>query len=106
MSFRSNGSTPIRDLDEVISKLRFDGAMNDAQLLVEYDLIKLANHLALGEFAEIAACFAGGAAGMYSGHLGEVGALLDLFFDTEALLFGRYENVSRGGLGHNSGPFF
>jgi hypothetical protein len=73
-------------LDEVVAELRLYGSVNDADFLVETDVVELLDHLSGTELAELPTTAARGTRGVLTSHLGEVRTFGDLKLD----LFGLF----------------
>mmetsp|Transcript_25739 Transcript_25739/g.52700 ORF Transcript_25739/g.52700 Transcript_25739/m.52700 type:complete len:221 (+) Transcript_25739:184-846(+) len=53
ISFGSVLICPLADENQVVSKLSFDGAMDDPNLVVEHDLVEFFHHLATSELSQV-----------------------------------------------------
>src|SRR5690606_22800219 len=84
------------DFDQVIAELGLHRTLHHADGCAEYHFVEFANHFTAAEAAECAAVAAGGAAGVFSCNLGEVGTILDGLLQLIALGFVVDEDVTGG----------
>lgn len=91
----------LRDLDQVVAELSFDGAVNLAQFTAEYHFVKLFNHLARAERSQRSTGLAGRAGGKLRGDGTEILSFFDLIFQILTGFFGFNENMSCTCSGHD-----
>ena len=82
------------DFNQMKTKLRFDGALNDANRGAENDFIEFPHHLTSAEGAEVAAIVRRRAARVLFGNLGKIGAVFNGCFKLETAVFGINKNMA------------
>ena len=79
----------------MISKLGFDGTVNFAEFSTEHNVVKLLDHLTGTKLTQISSLLAGWTLGILLGHLDEVRAIFDLYFQMVTRVLRWDENVTR-----------
>ena len=82
------------DFQQVKSELSLHGPMDNADLIVEYDLIKFRHHHAGAKRAQITALTTGGATREFARNVGKIGTVDDFLFKFSTFFYAVDEDMS------------
>ncbi|OGW78358.1 MAG: hypothetical protein A2Z83_03840 [Omnitrophica bacterium GWA2_52_8] len=97
---------PAFDVDQMISKLGFNGPMDLADRLKKNHLIELGHHLAAKKSPEVPALFSGRTKRMLFRKGPKACAFINFSFEIPAFFFVLYKYVACLGFGHNESLYF